>query len=98
MGISIRMAFPGSRDAQSVGPQKPLTRADTADVFRLCIEVLAPLSIALPMLWEVPKANRSSQSHLSKDKQSDLVRGTVQAGADRHWCQRYQRPTSHTVA
>jgi hypothetical protein len=32
-----------SRRAEWWGPQKPLTRADTADVFRLRSEVLAPV-------------------------------------------------------
>jgi len=40
-GISAKVA-----KCRVVGPQKPLTRADTADVFRLRAEVLAPVSIA----------------------------------------------------
>ena len=40
-------AFLGkSRSSRVLGPLKPLTRADAADVFRLCGEVLAPVSIA----------------------------------------------------
>jgi hypothetical protein len=35
------------------------------------------------MLWEISKTNGSSAAHLSKDKQSDLVRGALPSGGDR---------------
>jgi hypothetical protein len=65
------------------GPQKPLTRADAADVFRLRSEVLAPVSMLSKVIWEVSMTDGSSSAYLSKDKQSDLVRGALPSGGDR---------------